>query len=76
MSYLLSNSRLDIRLNNKKTAKTVRLIKKPVDESLYDEFSINRIFGLPFRNKITANIEHIKPKTDRNKYNLYLCLLE
>ena len=52
MSYLLSNSKLEMRLNNKKTAKTVRLMKKPVDESLYDEFSINKIFGLPLRNKI------------------------
>ena len=37
-----NNSRLDIKQNNKKIEKTVLFIKKPVEESLNEEFVIKK----------------------------------
>tara|TARA_B100001057_G_scaffold367838_1_gene371236 strand:+ start:951 stop:1172 length:222 start_codon:yes stop_codon:yes gene_type:complete len=65
--FILRYCKLPIKQKSKKTEKTVLFIKKPVDESLYEEFFINKISGFPFRYKKTAQKELNAPKEDKNK---------
>jgi hypothetical protein len=65
--FIFRYCKLPIKQKSKKAEKTVLFIKKPVDESLYKEFFINKKSGLPLRYKKTAQNELNAPKEDKNK---------